>query len=805
MTPLTEEISRILLRSVNPNTVSPSRKSEFIPAASAFLTALLLSLTAPASSNAQAVASNGPTLIHPYTNSPTSVNLTNGTRVGLTNYFRVINPGYYSNNPTLMSNAVAVNSSVGNFLIQLFPTNAPATVANFLGYVNSGRYENLLVQRSVPGFVLQMGGFGLDVSQSTGTFFPAIPAFAPVNSEVSLSNNRGTLAMALGSNPDGSYNTNSGTSQWFINLTNNVNLDPDFSVFGKVIGNGMSIVDYIAGLEVKNLNQYVGLPYGSANWSNGPLADVPFTGTNITSTSQLIVVTNIFPIQGELPYFAVSSDTNAFIPQINGNNLDVSFVAYPTNPTTTKNLATITVFASDTNGNISNFSFKVYPEKPGTNNVINFPAIPPQPYSTNQFYITNWPTSSGGVPVNITQFTGPLRVTTNGIPYFSGLGTITLTAHTQTNANINLNYTPAPPVTISFQVVPGTPPLGSFAIPTQTLGVSKFQIPAPSSPSLGGYTYTSSNTNVAVVVGNKVIIVGVGTATITVNQAAKGNYASSSKSTVLNVYASNPVLGPLSVPPQTYSNNASFYLTNPTSSSPGTFSYTSGNPNVATISSNRVTIVGAGVATITATQSPYTTPGGSNAIPYNLYNSASTKAILTVAKSSQTVSFSQQPTNSLPYAPLTNQASRFGLKARATSGEPITYSSSQTNVVSVLGTNATINGIGTAIITATAAANNNYTAAQNKFTITIVRATPALGAFSITTKNLGTAPFPLTPPTSPSTGAFTFTSSDTNVATIAGRIVTIKGAGTATITAIQAAQGNYGTNSKSTDFTVNPL
>lgn len=80
---------------------------------------------------------------------------------------------------------------------------------------------------------------------------------------------------------------------------------------------------------------------------------------------------------------------------------------------------------------------------------------------------------------------------------------------------------------------------------------------------------------------------------------------------------------------------------------------------------------------------------------------------------------------------------------------------------------------------------------------------PTINPWSITTKTYGDAPFTLTPPTSNSSGAFTYTSPETSVVTISGNTVTILQAGTATITASQEASGNYAPGSTPAILTVN--
>jgi cyclophilin family peptidyl-prolyl cis-trans isomerase len=145
---------------------------------------------------------------------------------------------------------VQVTTPLGNFSVELFDEDAPITVANFLHYVSTGLYNDTFVHRSESNFVIQ-GGW-LRFVESQNAIFP-IEVRPPIQNEFKLSNVRGTIAMAkVGGDP------NSATSQWFINLANNSFLDSSnggFTVFGKVLGDGMQIVDVIARLPVVVLAQ----------------------------------------------------------------------------------------------------------------------------------------------------------------------------------------------------------------------------------------------------------------------------------------------------------------------------------------------------------------------------------------------------------------------------------------------------------------------------------------------------------------------------------------------------------------------
>ena len=143
---------------------------------------------------------------------------------------------------------VAVDTVLGSFTIELLDDISPNTVANFLNYVNDGDYDGTFFHRAIPEFVLQGGGFSLG---SDGVL-SEVPSDPPVDNEFRLSNIRGTIAMAkLGGNP------NSATNQWFINLgDNSLNLDDQnggFTVFARVIGDGMDVVDAIMAQPISNL------------------------------------------------------------------------------------------------------------------------------------------------------------------------------------------------------------------------------------------------------------------------------------------------------------------------------------------------------------------------------------------------------------------------------------------------------------------------------------------------------------------------------------------------------------------------
>lgn len=144
-----------------------------------------------------------------------------------------------------LASSVTVRSPLGDIVIELFEDAAPETVANFLNYVDDGDYQDSFIHRSVPGFVIQGGGFSF-----VDDTVVEVPTDPPVINEPGISNLRGTVAMAKRSGDE-----NSATSQWFINTADNASqLDGQnggFTVFGEVVS-GMDVVDAIADLPIWN-------------------------------------------------------------------------------------------------------------------------------------------------------------------------------------------------------------------------------------------------------------------------------------------------------------------------------------------------------------------------------------------------------------------------------------------------------------------------------------------------------------------------------------------------------------------------
>jgi len=141
---------------------------------------------------------------------------------------------------------VRFTTNLGTLDVELFDESMPVTVANFLNYVDSGRYNWSFIHRSTtynPNTIqiVQGGGFFFQTANSIS----AIVADPPIILEPSGSNLRGTLAMARTNDP------NSATSQWFFNSADNTQLDSNYAVFGRVTSaQGLAVLDAFASVQV---------------------------------------------------------------------------------------------------------------------------------------------------------------------------------------------------------------------------------------------------------------------------------------------------------------------------------------------------------------------------------------------------------------------------------------------------------------------------------------------------------------------------------------------------------------------------
>lgn len=139
---------------------------------------------------------------------------------------------------------ITIQTNLGDIKVELNAEKAPATVENFLSYVNSGHYEGTIFHRVIENFMIQGGGFDADMNQKQ------VNKPIKCESQNGLSNKVGTIAMARTSDP------HSATAQFFINTKDNDFLDFTaesmqgwgYCVFGEVV-EGMAVVNQIKMVE----------------------------------------------------------------------------------------------------------------------------------------------------------------------------------------------------------------------------------------------------------------------------------------------------------------------------------------------------------------------------------------------------------------------------------------------------------------------------------------------------------------------------------------------------------------------------
>ena len=158
-----------------------------------------------------------------------------------------------------MANATArvrIGTTLGAITVELYGTEAPVTVDNFLHYVRSGYYIGTIFHRVIPGFMVQGGGMEEGMWDKTAGQRAAIPN----ESGNGLTNDMGTIAMARTSEPD------SATSQFFINVRDNGSLNRDrsrdgvgYAVFGRVV-DGMDVVRKIERVRTGTQSGYSDVP-----------------------------------------------------------------------------------------------------------------------------------------------------------------------------------------------------------------------------------------------------------------------------------------------------------------------------------------------------------------------------------------------------------------------------------------------------------------------------------------------------------------------------------------------------------------
>jgi hypothetical protein len=403
---------------------------------------------------------------------------------------------------------------------------------------------------------------------------------------------------------------------------------------------------------------------------------------------------------------------------------------------------------------------------------VTFPAIANQPISTNPIILNG--SASSGLPVSYSVLSGAASLTSSNALALNGIGTITVQASQSGNSNWNA----ATPVRQSFVVSKGSQTISFAPFPTNTYGQSPYQLTNASASSGLPVSYTSSATGVATIMSNTLTIVGAGTTTITATQSGNTNWnaASSITQTLVLVKATNSITSFTPIPNSNYVSNGIVSLPQPlpvaSSGLPVTLSVKSG-PAVMS-GANAIMITGAGAVVMAADQAGNANYLGAPQVTTSFQILQATQSL---------AAFTTIPNK-------TNGVAPFAVTLpKASSGLPVSLSV-LSGPASVSNSIVTLTGAGSVTLAANQSGNTNYLAAPQVTTsFGVAKGSQTITFATLASVTTGTTPFKLGA-TASSGLPVTYNSASTNI-TLLSNTVTILGAGTATITAIQNGNTNW--------------
>ena len=688
--------------------------------------------------------------------------------------------------------AVRVSTTLGDMDIILYDGSTPATVANFMTYVNEGKYTDVDFHRSIPGFVIQAGGFK---GAGSGNHFTSVVTDPPVVNEPGIANVRGTVSMAkVGGNP------NSATSQFFVSLADNrANLDYQnggFTVFGRVAGNGMTVADAISNLPNGTYQLLLDGGATATQFDNFPMNDTSFPAT-VDQTK--LVKMNSVTAEPTLSY-AITGNTQPTVASasiVNGQLHLVGLAAGQTTISVTAtdldNLSTTqTVDVTIANINLATVTLgNLAATYDGTPKAVTATTTPDGLQVDISYNGSATPPSAVG--------SYPVTATVNAAGYqgsASGTLVISKAVATVTLGNLAANWDgtakAATATTTPGGLAVGITYNGSATPPTNA---GSYAVVATVNDPI--YQGSATGTLVITGVAAKVTLAGL---TTVYNKLAKPVTASTSPSglTVVITYngSSTPPVNAGSYAVVATISNAKYQ-----GSATGTLTIAKAAASV-TLGGLSQTYTGQ-ARVVTAISSPTglainltyngsaTAPVGAGSYPVvativDANYAGSKSGTLVVAKAKQTITFSG--------APLTAHYgdADYPLTATASSGLPVGFVSSTPALATIVGGNQLhIVGAGKVTVTATQPGDANWTAASSVAkAIVISKESQTITFAALAGHTVGDADF--SPGATASSGlAASYASSSSSVATIVAGQVHLVGKGTTVITASQAGNLNW--------------
>jgi hypothetical protein len=494
----------------------------------------------------------------------------------------------------------------------------------------------------------------------------------------------------------------------------------------------------------------VGLQYSMPVY----LSVVDSNNTPLTNSGNLVAIFNGSTIAGVLSNPVVIGGKSVYqgtIWSTNATNSGFTAQFYNASSDGVWSLTNLITFSSGSGTNFSSYGSVSNPvtsvASPQTQ-TLAFPALAGVTYS-NGLTIGLGATSSSGLSVSYGSASTNVSLAGTNVTVL-GAGTASIVASQAGNSN----YAAAPPVTNALVIAKATP---AFSIDSNSLNVVYTGgSAAVALVNAGGIPYVITYN------GSTNLPVAAGTYTVLASVSDTNNYTAYSVTNTLVIARSStntitfPSLGGV-----TYSNGLTVGL-GATASSGLSVSYSSASTNVS-ISGTNVTVLGAGTASIVASQA-----GNSNYVAATPVTNT-----LVVGKASATVTITG------------TNATYDGTAKSVTVG---TTPSGLSNSVTYNGSGTVPTNAGSYSVVATVS-DANYTG-SNTATLTIAQAGNTITFPSLGSVSTSSGPITLTA-TASSGLSVSYSSGNTGVATVSGSTLTVVGAGTATIVANQAGNGNY--------------
>ncbi len=332
-------------------------------------------------------------------------------------------------------------------------------------------------------------------------------------------------------------------------------------------------------------------------------------------------------------------------------------------------------------------------------------------------------------------------------------------------------------------VSPGVPTLGEFKDQTVALSQGTYTIVPPTSPSNGSWSFTSLDLSIATISGNKVTLLDGGIVSIKATQASTADWLTATATMSLTVTAPSPVVGTFSDITLSIDSVSKVELILPTSTSKGSWTLTSANPSVASVSGLTVTALRSGTTKISAKQSA---SGGFKSIIVTLN--------VTILAVDPVISATNFIDRTVEITPGTSQSIVLVAPTSNSTGT-WTFTSSDISIASISGVVLTALKPGKITVTAVQGPAAKFGSSKPVTSTVFVKGRQSLAAPANIEKLAGDPDVAINYPTSSSAGKWTATSSDATVASISGNAIKIGNAGTATITLVQEATESWLANS----------